>query len=173
MFVFKTGKLKGKSLEQLALENYPKFVWFRKNANKLPEQWLKRMDEIIYALDNFESKVNCAYCRTKPIKYLSIAESSPLSPYREISISVDYGYCSEKCAKSDSSAIALIEGNARLWPVKYSVIFSYFRQPYWPKYVLKEIHDVLWHLLSGNPKAKKTKDFLYKLINNILTKKEF
>jgi hypothetical protein len=166
LYVFKGEKLGGKSLEQLAVEDYPKFRWMRKNATKLPEEWLKRMDDIIYALDNFESKEKCVVCKQRPVKYLSIVES--YYP-KDISVSLAYAYCSKECANNDQSALALIEGRAHLYEAKYSVIFSNFCWPSWPKSIIKELHGIMYKLLAGD--MRKTKKELYELINSILLRR--
>ncbi|MEM4357946.1 MAG: hypothetical protein QW244_01150 [Candidatus Pacearchaeota archaeon] len=167
IFVFKSGKSKGMSLEQLAVNDYPMFVWLRKNATKLPKNWLDRMDEIILALDNFESKINCIVCKDKPIRLLSIA--TYLGYYgkiTDISISTAFGYCSKECAYNDGNATALFENKASLYKIKYSEIFSIFSRMSCTKQVSDEIHDVMYKLLAGE--MRKTKENLYDLINSIL-----
>jgi len=166
ILTFKSGKSAGKSLEQVAVENYPRFAWLLKNG-QLPDFWKERMNAIAYALDNFTSKVNCANCKKSPAKLISIAESSPFSPYKDISISTAYVYCSNECYISDPSAIATIEGKTIAYPIKYSKIFSAFVD--YPRGIKKEIHEVMYKLLAGD--MRKTKENLYELINSILEEK--
>ncbi len=158
IYTFKTGKSAGKSLEQLAVENYEELVWLSKNS-RLPDSWKKRINEIIYALDNFTSKINCALCE-KPAKYISII------PYtlNDISISGEFVYCSKEHAYNDEKTSAIYEGKAQLYKIKYSEIFNAFRR--YSKSVKKQIHRVLYNLLAGS--MIKTKENLYNLINDII-----
>ena len=165
VYVFKSGKLKGMSLEQLAVTDYPKFRWLRKNATRLPQEWLDRMDGIIYALDNFESKKKCVKCREKPAAYLSIIEQ--YYPTKDVAASLGYIYCSPICFENDSGAD---HQEAILYEAKYSKIFSHFKRPFWPKVIVDDLHKLMYKLLAGD--MRKTKEDLHELINSILLNRD-
>ncbi|MEM2822147.1 MAG: hypothetical protein QXE64_00960 [Candidatus Pacearchaeota archaeon] len=173
---FKSGKWRGKSLEQLAVTDYPSFRWLYENGN-LPDRWKARMEKIIYALDNFESKIKCQNPNCcNPAEYLSIVveysygysgygsrSRGKAKPIADIGVSTDYVFCSPKCSKN--SHLPLHE-KAILYEAKYSVIFSEFSPTTCNKGIREDLHNVMYKLLAGE--MEKTKKNLYNLINKIL-----
>lgn len=165
MYVFQSGKLSGKSLEQIAIDDYPKFMWLFKNLEKIPESWKERMKEIDYALNNFESKIKCKCCG-KPARLMSVLIYPET---RDIAASINFVYCSKECAHNDSES-ALLEPvyhrYGQLHKIKYSSLLNF------DKKFQKTISNIFYKCLIGcideKNMPKKTKPYLYSLINNVL-----
>ncbi len=138
VYKFKSGNYEGKTFEQVAFMDYPLLVWFyRERGGFLKREDKKRLEEILYLLNNFESPLKCVHCKENNIKYLSIAFGYDGYSY-QMSAGVHYAYCSEECWKEDT--ILASEGGAGLYPVKYNTILEF---PPFPKWIRKDLQKIL------------------------------
>lgn len=161
------GKHKGKSIEQIAINDYLYFCWLRKTI-KNPK--LKaRAEEIYKALNCFETKELCKGkdCK-KPARYMSLVLSfdSFSSKLIDVAESADFVFCSRDCFKNPSY---FVHENARLYEIKWDIIekiYDYHEGLYIPKYILNDLSAFLLKLMGFE--GKKTKEKLKKLIDDIL-----
>lgn len=160
---FKSGKLKDKCVEQLAITDYPKFKFlydkvFVEQMNKNPgsSEFWKRYDYIYQALNTFiPEKANCYHCENIANQF-SFAFAYD-SQYKTMYNMSPYHYCSEKeCLDS------IMANNYELMPIEFNSIFRFQR---FPKYLRQDMHEALLKAagFEGRKTEKAAIDFIDKL----------
>ncbi len=121
---------KGKTLEQIALIDFPYLVWSYENIKKLSESYIRRIDEIRYILNNFVPQVNCRLCGER-------ASLISLLYYERWNVTSDF-YCNRKdCLIKDFS-------NRVLLKLKFDTTLCIDRDPECaPRSFFDDLHRVL------------------------------
>ena len=155
-FTFKTGKSAGKSIEQVAAEDYCRLLWVLNNTLRNADNaFKKRAEEVAYKLDNFVPAVKCkADGCEETARNISIVLSLP----HGISVSTSYVYC-EKQECLDT----IIYEKAGVYPIKFGILEAF---PAFPRWVRRDISKVLLEC-AGAPK-RKTKEACKKWIDSLV-----
>ncbi len=94
------GKMKRKSVEQIALGDYDYFVWIRKAGIRIPSL-RERFDFVYHVANNFVSEKTCSQC-SKPARYLSVYTSRLGGSSSRVS-STPFLYDKEECFEGDGN----------------------------------------------------------------------
>lgn len=149
-------KHKGKTPERVAVEEYCYLPWILGRGIQRKDL-KKRVEDVIYALDNFSSSYSCSAC-DQPAEYMSIALNLPYG----LSASTSFIYCDDR----EHQRNAFSYEKARIYPIKFSILEGF---PAFPKWVRKDIAKVLWELTGLD--GRKTQEKLENFIEGIVQKK--
>jgi hypothetical protein len=176
VYTFGFGKHEGKSVEQVAVDDFPYLVFARDNfpnprffLGKLPTDSgyvKKRIDDVIYKLDNFLPKAKCSKC-DETAYFMSIIHetekfkvdkdySPPVKGTRcNVSVGDEFVYCK-------NHKVDYIAEKALTYEIKFSTLLML---PHKPKKIRLEVSDFLLRLTGFV--GVKTKEALSEYISNL------
>ena len=152
-FTFRTGKSAGKTIEQVAAEDYLRLRWFHLNVlnkNNVQTRFADRVLDVLKKLNSFESQLECAVkkpgCEGKA-KNISIAVryNQRTGQCEGTSISTSFIYCNNRLCLD-----TIDYEPARVVPIRYAILAQ---MPPFPKYIVKDVQKAL-NECSGAPKRK-------------------
>jgi len=138
-----------KSLEQVALTDYPYLTWSEANIRKLNDAYRARIADIRQKLNNYTPSVVCDRC-SEPAGVLSIVRYAS-GFMNEWCVTGDYFYCtSNNCRPvSDSQGSSFV-----LLPLKFDSILGIRYSRAAPKSFFKQLHEV-FRRSAGWPAGRK------------------
>ncbi len=157
-FIYEFGQHKNKSIEQVAVTDFPYLLWSDSNVRRLSDDFKKHLKEVRFKLNNFVPDVKCGACKENIPEHISIGMNLPYG----ISVSTQYLYCDEKSCKSS----ALTYEKAQLYHLAFSTLESL---PYSPKWIREDVSEVL--LAAIGFRGRKTQAALEALLEHVELKK--
>lgn len=168
VIVFPWGQYSGKSVEQVAVNDYAYLRWLEKE-NKMGERALReRIQKVLYNLNNFVSPLKCKEegCN-KTAENLTIAITNGMIPRggnkrvsgpTGISVSTQYIWCKEHASPQ-------LYNKAEPYEIKFDTILV---MPRFPQWVRKDVTEALLQCtgFTGN----RTKQSLADLVDNLVLK---
>ena len=162
-FIFKKGKSAGKSIEQVAAEDYLRLKWIYLNILKNESRFKERTREVLERLNKFVPQIQCAAKRPGcegNARKISIAISYNIftGECYGLSVSTSYIYCNNRlCLDSIDYEKAVI------YPIKFDILENL---PPFPLYIRRDVQKVLLRC-AGVPE-KKTKEACKQWIDNLV-----
>jgi len=163
------GKYKGKSVEQVCLNDYGYFLWLVKEVKNNDSDIAKRMkqslrDRVLFVYkraNNFKSKKQCSIFECENIaKYFSVY----VTRY-SIDVNTKFIYCSKECFYKDPKVTNEIE-KIEFLPLKMNSIFRIPRKL--SKRDIKKLVDIIFKECMGLERGKRySKEQLYEFFNRL------
>ncbi len=157
-FIYDFGQHKNKSIEQVAVIDFPYLLWSYNKVQRLSDDFKTHIKEVRFKLNNFVPDVKCGACKENIPEHISIGMNLP----HGISVSTQYLYCDEKSCKSS----ALCYEKAQLYPLAFSTLEQL---PHSPKWIREDVSEVL--VQATGFRGRKTHTALESLLEHMELKR--
>ncbi len=152
VYAFPFGEHNGETVEQVGIRDHGYFHWFMKTVRTLSPQFMGRMKEVDYRLDNFVPSVTCraGECGDTAAFLSIVADDSG------ISVGTDFVYCGEHMDHGSA-----YHPRSQPYPIRFDAVLNFPHST-----DRKQVTDVLLKI-AGYDGKRLTKQSAIEFVDNL------